>query len=169
MHLSIKLIVVGFFFLFSAHANSADVVDLILKKDSRLNDLTKYKHCIKKAIRTYRLKPLAYLSILAQENGKVGQQVKNKNNTHDYGPAQINSSWVKRFKKFNININDELLRNHTCFNLFVSGWIQRYELDNAPDYWTGIGRYHSRTPHLQRSYIRKIYNIWRGMLKKIQR
>ncbi|PKM46955.1 MAG: hypothetical protein CVV05_00635 [Gammaproteobacteria bacterium HGW-Gammaproteobacteria-1] len=84
----------------------------------------------------------------------------NKNGTADFGPAQINSTWIRRFRDRGIPASADLLENHVCFNLYASGWILRYELDRAPDFWTGVGNYHSHTPEYNRSYIKRVRANW---------
>ena len=150
---------------------SAVSMDLqyLLKQDPVLQPLAKEAACIVNVTRYYQLNLGQFLAILRTEGGRTGTRSLNKNGTYDYGPAQINSTWIHRFRKRGIHVTDDLLQNNACFNLYVSGWIQRYEMDRAPDYWTGVARYHSRDTKLQKIYLQKVYHNWHYIAKLAKR
>ena len=133
----------------------------ILSRDPVLRPLATEARCIVSVTRYYKLDLGQFLAIIRTERGKVGSRSLNKNGTYDYGPAQINSTWIHRFRKRGIQVTDDLLQNHACYNLYVSGWIQRSELDRDPNYWIGVARYHSRNPKLQKAYLQKVVQNWR--------
>jgi len=135
-------------------------IPTLLARDKRLAHLRSHAHCVQEAVSYYKHDPGLFLAILRTENGRAGARSMNKNGTADFGPAQINSRWIRQFRERGIPASVDLLENHVCFNLYASGWILRYELDRAPDFWTGVGNYHSRTPEHHRRYIKLVHSNW---------
>jgi len=136
----------------------------LLRRDSVLSPLAGHARCLSGVVRQFDLYPTQlYLAVLRTEGGRPGQARRNANGTWDYGPAQINSSWIPRLRRRGLPASDATLRHNTCFNLYVSGWILRRELDGAPDLWTGLVRYHSRTPTYQQRYLQRILDSWSAL------
>lgn len=132
----------------------------IIERDTALRRAGIDASCVLDVASHYRLDVGLLLSIVRTEGGRVGERSFNKNGTADFGPAQINSTWIRRFRERGIPASVELLENNACFNLFASGWILRYEIDRAPDIWTGIGNYHSRTKKHHQRYIKNVHANW---------
>ena len=136
----------------------------LLRRDTVLHPLAGHARCVSGVVRHFDLYPTQlYLAVLRTEGGRPGQARRNGNGTWDYGPAQINSSWIPRLRRRGLPASATTLRHNTCFNLYVSGWILRRELDAAPDLWTGLLRYHSRTPVYQHRYLQRILDNWAAL------
>ncbi len=56
--------------------------------------------CINQAAVTYYVPAKVIISVIATEGGNVGLARQNKNGTYDYGPMQVNSSWLATMKKY---------------------------------------------------------------------
>jgi len=135
-----------------------------LRRDPILRPLAPHARCLSGVVRRFDLYPTQlYLAVLRTEGGRPGMARSNTNGSWDFGPGQINSSWIPRLRKRGLPASAATLRHNTCFNLYVSGWILRYELDDAPDLWTGLMRYHSRTPAYQRRYLQRILDNWSAL------
>ncbi|MCD6040269.1 MAG: trbN, partial [Gammaproteobacteria bacterium] len=88
------------------------------------------------------------------EHGKVGHIVKNKNGSFDIGPAQINSAWLPILKTH--GITQTQLQFDPCINIKVGAWIAAKAIANEKNLLSGIGDYHSHTPHYNHAYSQKI-------------
>jgi len=102
--------------------------------------------CVVSASKIYGIQPSIILSIMSVEGGKVGMASRNRNNTYDLGPMQINDgAWLEDFKKFGISRAN--LQNDGCTNVISGTWILKKRVLEAKKYgkdiWGGVGRYHS--------------------------
>ena len=100
-------------------------------------------------------------ALMAQERGRVGEVVQNKNATYDIGPFQINSSWVPTFTRlWRLPDNEatlSALRDNGCWNAAAAGVIYQHSLTEAKgDRHAALGFYHSHTPHLAESYVAQL-------------
>jgi len=115
--------------------------------------------CIFAASQTYVVPPSVILGILHVEGGKVGQAVRNTNNTYDLGPMQINTLWMPQLAKYWGVSHDEakrLVKDDPCINIGVGAWILRTKMDQTGSLSTGIAYYHSATPKLGGNYRLKV-------------
>ena len=127
--------------------------------------------CIFMAAQTYQVPPAVLMGIMEVEGGKVGQQVKNTNKTHDLGPMQINSIWIPELARhWNISYNTayQWVRDDACTNIHVAAWILKNKSDNAGSLYTGIMHYHSATPKYGLPYRQKVIKAMqdKGLLAK---
>lgn len=118
-----------------------------------------FASCIAAAASLYDLPESILYAVHKVEGGKAGTVVGNTNGTHDHGPMQVNTVWVKKladmYGKPESVIKDKLA-NDVCFNVHVSAWILKGEMLKAGDFWEGVGRYHSRTPGIKERYQKKV-------------
>lgn len=117
--------------------------------------------CIFMAAQTYSVPPAVLMGIMEVEGGKVGQQVKNTNDTYDLGPMQINTLWIPELARhWNIPYKTAYLwvRDDGCTNIHVAAWILRNKSDRAGSLYQGIAHYHSQTPKFGLPYRRKVIN-----------
>ena len=115
--------------------------------------------CIFAAAQTYVVPPSVILGILNVEGGRVGQAVKNTNNTYDLGPMQINTIWIPELAKFwGVEKAEatKLVRDDPCINIGVGAWILRTKMDKTGSLTKGIAYYHSGTPKLGNRYRKKV-------------
>jgi hypothetical protein len=99
--------------------------------------------CVAYTAATFDLSPQLLLAIMKAEGGRVGQESRNSNGTHDLGPNQVNSTWLPILAIYHITL--EQVRDDGCINEWVGGWILRLALDSTTGFWRGVGAYHSRT------------------------
>jgi len=110
-------------------------------------------NCVAQAA-TYHSVPFkALVGILAVERGRVGQARANTNATHDMGPFQINTFWLDKLERF--DIDREAVRYNGCANAFIAAWILAHQAESYP-MWEAIGRYHSATPTHKERYIASV-------------
>jgi len=115
--------------------------------------------CIFAAAQTYSVPPSILLGILSVEGGKIGQAVKNTNNTYDLGPMQINTIWIPELSKhWKMEKKDaiKLVKDDPCINIGVGAWILRTKMDQTGNLSKGIAYYHSGTPSLGNKYRSKV-------------
>lgn len=115
--------------------------------------------CIFTAAQTYAVPPSVLLGILHVEGGRVGQAVKNTNNTYDLGPMQINTIWVPELAR-HWRVSEKtalrMVRDDACVNIGVGAWILRTKMNDTGSLYKGIAWYHSATPHLGSKYREKV-------------
>jgi hypothetical protein len=111
--------------------------------------------CIHQAAIEYQVPAKLIISVLKTENGRVGLASKNGNNTYDYGPMQINSSWLPRLASYGYTQHD--IQFDACKNVKVGAWILSQSISNESQLWRGIGDYHSHTEHLNQQYSSIVY------------
>ena len=110
--------------------------------------------CYVQAAVDYRL-PLGILPAIAKvEGGEAGMSSQNTNGTRDHGHMQINDVWMRHFAQKGADI--AAIKNDVCMSIKAAAYILRVEIDRAGDFWMGVGRYHSRTPHLHQRYLSKV-------------
>lgn len=115
--------------------------------------------CIFAAAQTYSVPPSIILGVLSVEGGKIGQAVKNTNNTYDLGPMQINTIWIPELAKYwGMSEKDALkiVKDDPCINIGVGAWILRTKMDQTGNLAKGIAYYHSGTPSLGNKYRDKV-------------
>lgn len=113
--------------------------------------------CINLAAITFSVPATLIVSILKNENGKIGEVRKNKNNTFDYGPFQINSVWIKEIEPFGFTKED--IQFDRCKATMVATWIIAKGLAQEKSAWEGVGNYHSHTPKLNNAYHTSVQKI----------
>ncbi len=119
--------------------------------------------CINQAAVTYYVPAKVIISVIATEGGDVGVARQNKNGTYDYGPMQVNSSWLPTIKKY--GYTDKLLQYDPCVNVMAGTWILSTKITQARDYWSGVANYHSVTPLLNSRYKLKVINYYQLLSK----
>jgi hypothetical protein len=115
--------------------------------------------CVQQAAATYGIPEALILAVLETEGGRPGLARRNRDGSHDLGPMQVNTRWVRRE-----GLNARDLRDHGCYNLHVGTAILARELRAAPDLATGVGNYHSRTPRHHQRYQRLIVRSLKRLL-----
>ena len=110
--------------------------------------------CIKTVAIEYHLPAALIISVLNIERGKIGMISKNKNNSYDIGPMQINSLWLDDLKRYGINQHD--LQYDPCINVRVGAWILSKAIASGSDLLAGVGDYHSHTPTNNASYNQRV-------------
>ncbi|WP_375195564.1 lytic transglycosylase domain-containing protein [Sphingobium sp.] len=94
-----------------------------------------------------------------QEAGWIGAKIRNVDGSYDLGPLQINSWWVPRISALVHRSESEIwhrLQHEACFNVYTARWIFLTELQGVRNYWTAIGRYHSRVTWRKNLYIHNV-------------
>ncbi len=109
--------------------------------------------CINYAAITYHVPATLILTILSLEKGVIGMAKANKNGSYDYGPMQINSIWLKKIQAY--GYSRQQIQYDPCINVMVGTWILSTRIADSKTLWTGVGAYHSRTPHLNADYRKK--------------
>jgi len=118
--------------------------------------------CVDEVATHYGVDVRIVRAILRVEGGRVGMRSPNTNGTYDLGPMQINTLWLDTLRAR--GIGEAALTWDYCTNVAVGTWILARELNasrapiNTPEYWAAVGRYHSRTPHLNVRYAVKVWS-----------
>jgi soluble lytic murein transglycosylase-like protein len=122
--------------------------------------------CIEQAASVYKVPSIIILSVMAQESGKAGKYTSNNNNTRDYGPMAINSSWLPKLYKNGIT-ESSLLKNG-CLNVLVgTAILRKYAVATRGNWWQAVGNYHSKTEVLHKKYLMKVADKADKILKGI--
>lgn len=114
--------------------------------------------CINQAAVTYHVPAALIISILGVEGGTIGMAKPNTNGTYDYGPMQINTIWLDKVKAY--GYTREQIQYDPCANVMVGAWILGLNIAESPDFWRGVGGYHSYTLPLNRTYQYKVWNYY---------
>jgi len=91
------------------------------------------------------------LAVAEKEAGKPGQWVRNSNGTHDIGPMQFNTSYLRDLARYGITADDVAAGG--CYSYDLAAWRLRMHIHNDKgDIWTKAANYHSRTPRYNAVY-----------------
>ena len=92
------------------------------------------------------------LAVAEQEGGRPGQWVRNTNGTHDVGPMQFNTAYLRELhRRYGITAADVAAPG--CYPYDLAAWRLRMHLRrDSGDIWTRAANYHSRTPRHNRKY-----------------
>ena len=115
--------------------------------------------CIFAAAQTYAVPPSVILGILNVEGGRIGQAVRNANNTYDLGPMQINTIRIPELARYWVVSTSTALhkvRDDACINIGVGAWILRRKMNETGSLSKDIAHYHSATPSRGLSYRKKV-------------
>jgi hypothetical protein len=75
------------------------------------------------------------LAVAEKEGGKPGQWVRNTNGTHDVGPMQFNTEYLRELERYGIMANDVAAAG--CYSFDLAAWRLRMHLRNDKgDIWT---------------------------------
>lgn len=114
--------------------------------------------CINQAAVQYHIPATIIISVLRMENGRIGDAIRNKNGTYDYGPMQINSIWLHEIKKY--GFTREAIQYDPCANVTVGAWLLSRAIADDKTLWKGIGNYHSHTLNKNLAYRSKVQKIY---------
>jgi soluble lytic murein transglycosylase-like protein len=118
--------------------------------------------CVLSASQHYNVPVALITAIMDTESGEVAKANNNSNGTQDYGPMQINTIWLKELEQY--GFTQKVLINNGCANVFAGTWILAGKLAKYPT-WEAVGRYHSNTPHLKRTYQQRVAARLRSITK----
>ena len=126
--------------------------------------------CLMLASQTYAVPPAVLVGIYKAEGGKVGQEVRNTNGTHDLGPMQINTIWLPELsERWGVSKDTarKWVRDDACTNVGVSAWILKGHLQRTGSLSKAIAHYHSRTPRHGYKYKNRVLSIMKdnGLIK----
>lgn len=125
--------------------------------------------CIIGASRRYGVYPLVIKSLLLHEAGKIGTLSRNSNGTYDLGPMQMNTINLEFLRREFPNLTWRHLAFDLCSNVYAGTYFLKTKLDEADDYWTGVGNYHSKTPSLRAKYLGKVIPIYKRLMAHHQK
>lgn len=107
--------------------------------------------CSISAAAKYEIPANIVLAVAEKEGGKPGQWVRNSNGTHDVGPMQFNTKYLRDLARFGITADDVAASG--CYSYDLAAWRLRMHIRNDKgDLWTKAANYHSRTPRYNTVY-----------------
>ncbi len=115
--------------------------------------------CVLIAAQTYQVPPGVMLGIMQVEGGRPGQEVRNTNGSSDLGIMQINTVWLQALAtkwKTDPATARRWVRDDSCVNVAVAGWILRQRISYTGSLWGGIAGYHSLTPGIGSRYAARV-------------
>ncbi|SDY51044.1 transglycosylase SLT domain-containing protein [Nitrosomonas halophila] len=99
----------------------------------------------------YEIPANIVLAVAEKEGGKPGQWVRNSNGTHDVGPMQFNTKYLRDLARYGITADDVAASG--CYSYDLAAWRLRMHIRNDKgDLWTKVANYHSRTPRYNTVY-----------------
>lgn len=125
--------------------------------------------CVMDASRMYEgVSPLMLKTVVAVEGGQIGTIRKNTDNSLDLGPMQINTIHLPDIAStLGYSARDILL--DPCKNIKVGAWLlSRHLKDSDGRYWLAMGNYHSKTPSLRLTYLKKIAQAYSKLIVGIR-
>ncbi|OEZ97388.1 hypothetical protein [Duganella phyllosphaerae] len=91
------------------------------------------------------------LAVAEKEGGKAGQWVRNANGTHDVGPLQFNTAYLRQLSKYGIAPGDVAAAG--CYPYELAAWRLRMHIkQDTGDLWRRCSNYHSRNAQLNEIY-----------------
>jgi len=121
--------------------------------------------CIIKSALYYDINPHLIKAVAKVEAGKPGTISKNKNGTYDLGVMQLNTTNFKLLKKNFAQVELSDIIYSPCINIALGTWFLKKQIDNANDYWTGVGNYHSKTQKYHNRYLKKVIREYQKLVK----
>ncbi|MHB1631557.1 MAG: lytic transglycosylase domain-containing protein [Acidithiobacillus sp.] len=123
-----------------------------------------HRYCVAAAAERYHVPVSLLYGILATENTRVGQKVKDTNGSYDMGPMGINSLWLPVLAHYGITRSEVL--DNGCQNVAVGAWILAHKLAGHPyraqafahprAFWRHVGDYNSAIPHWNHQYRQRV-------------
>ena len=99
----------------------------------------------------YQIPANIVLAVAEKEAGKPGQWVRNTNGTHDVGPMQFNTAYLRDLAGYGITPADVAAAG--CYAFDLAAWRLRQHIKkDRGDLWTRAANYHSRTPQYNATY-----------------
>ena len=99
----------------------------------------------------YQVPANIVLAVAEKEAGKPGQWVLNTNGTHDVGPMQFNTVYLRDLARYGITPGDVAAAG--CYAFDLAAWRLRQHIrKDRGDLWTRAANYHSRTPQYNATY-----------------
>jgi hypothetical protein len=99
----------------------------------------------------YQVPANIVLAVAEKEAGKPGQWVRNTNGTHDVGPMQFNTAYLRDLARYGITPGDVAAAG--CYAFDLAAWRLRQHINkDRGDLWTRAANYHSRTPQYNAVY-----------------
>jgi hypothetical protein len=99
----------------------------------------------------YQIPANIVLAVAEKEAGKPGQWVRNANGTHDVGPMQFNTAYLRDLAGYGITPADVAAAG--CYAFDLAAWRLRQHIKkDRGDLWTRAANYHSRTPQYNAVY-----------------
>ena len=127
----------------------------------------KLTECVSTASATYGVPELVIRAILKQEGGMVGTMSRNKNDSYDLGPMQINTSNLGLISKKYPFLDWRHITYNPCINIMVGTWFLQQKIQNRGGViWEGIGDYHSTTPSKRSVYLRSFLAHYNKLKKQ---
>ena len=100
--------------------------------------------CSISAASKYGIPANILLAVAEKENGKPGQWMRNANGTHDVGPLQFNTEYLKQLGRYGIVPADVAAAG--CYSYDLAAWrLRQHILKDGGDLWTRAANFHSRT------------------------
>lgn len=124
--------------------------------------------CSIEAAVKYNVPANIVLAVAELENGKPGQYVRNDNGSHDVGPMQFNTNYLKDLSAYGITAED--VNTSGCYPYELATWrLHNHIKYDQGDIWTRAANYHSRTPEYNSEYRSKLKTAasrWAGWLMR---
>jgi hypothetical protein len=126
-----------------------------------------HRYCVAAAAERYHVPVSLLYGILATEDTRVGQIVRDANGSYDMGPMGINSLWLPVLARYGIT-RPEVLDNG-CQNIAVGAWILARKLEGHQGnamahpraFWRHVGDYNSAIPHWNHRYRQRVAELAR--------
>jgi len=134
-----------------------------------------YMRCMGHTARSFNIPIALFYAMAHQEHGYIGAKIANKSRrtgkvmSYDYGLFQINSRWINLFKH-SLAIDETLVANNGCANIWLAGYIFNYERSHFSrgDNWRAVGNYHSKDSKIQKRYVNKVRKKYNDIILKIR-
>lgn len=121
--------------------------------------------CVQTAARHFKINPEVIHALLRVEGGKIGTISRNKNGSYDLGPMQLNTIHLPDIKEHFPQVTWRDIAYKPCVNIGMGTWILYNRLQETPNFWKGVGNYHSKTDKHRRTYLKKVYGAYAAVLR----
>ena len=121
-----------------------------------------HRYCVAAAAERYHVPVSLLYGILAAEDTRVGQIVRDINGSYDMGPMGTNSLWLPVLARYDITRLEVL--DNGCQNVAAGAWILARKLKDHQGnamahpraFWRHVGDYNSAIPHWNHQYRQRV-------------
>lgn len=125
--------------------------------------------CVAYAAERTDIHPLVIEAVIEVEGGQIGTISENGNGTHDLGIMQLNTINLPLIQRHFPRVGWRELVFNPCVNIAVGAWFLKRKITEAGSLWTGVGNYHSATPHVHQRYLERITRSYKRLYDRYQR
>jgi hypothetical protein len=120
--------------------------------------------CVMITAQTYEVPPGVLLGISQVQNGKAGEEKQQMDGSYNLGVMQINTKILPIIAHLWAITEEDArksLKDDTCLNFAVAGWILRQKINQTGNLWNGIALFPQNESEQGEIYSKKVESVMR--------